>query len=141
MADKTDSNKKRVLECLEESRGIVTTACQNANIARSQFYEWVNTDPEFKAAVEAVNESAIDHVESKLLEKINGISMATKSKEDGDPIVYTLPPSDTAIIFFLKCRAKKRGYVERTEVVPMDPDGNPLQNVITVNVVSPKTEQ
>lgn len=137
--DKTDNNKKRVLECLEKSRGIVTTACQNANVSRSQFYEWQNTDPQFKAAVEDVNESAIDHVESKLLEKINGIKMAAKGQEDdGATAVYSLPPSDTAIIFFLKCKAKKRGYVERTEWTPVDPDGNPLQQTIEVNIISPK---
>lgn len=112
--NKTDNNKKRVLDCLEESKGIISTACQNANVSRSQFYEWQNTDLEFKAAVEAVNESAIDHVESKLMEKIDGITLSKKGPDGED--VYHLPPSDTAIIFFLKCRAKKRGYVERTEV-------------------------
>lgn len=121
--DKTDNNKKRVLECLDASRGIVTTACLNANVSRSQFYEWQNTDPEFKAAVEAVNESAIDFVESKLMEKVNGVSSA-KAGPDGE-IVYYQPPSDTAIIFFLKCRAKKRGYIERTEI--SGPDGEVLQ--------------
>lgn len=130
--NKTNNNKKRALECLEESKGIVSAACQNANISRTQFYEWVNTDPEFKAAVEAVNESAIDHVESKLLEKINGVSMATKTNEEGEPIVYSLPPSDTAIIFYLKCKAKKRGYVERAELEIGNKDGEPFK--VTLNL-------
>lgn len=133
--DKTDNNKKAVLKCLEESRGIVTTACQNANISRSQFYEWQNTDPEFKAAVEAVNESAIDHVESKLLEKINGVQMAAKVNEDGKPVTYTLPPSDTAIIFFLKCKAKKRGYIEKSEM-----DLN-LTGQVPIQIIMPPDEQ
>lgn len=112
--DKTDNNKKRVLEELVKSRGIISTACQNAGIARSQFYVWVDQDKEFKAAVDDINEAAIDYVESKLLEKVTGVQVKT-GEVDGEDVVYTQAPSDTAIIFYLKCKAKKRGYVERTE--------------------------
>lgn len=123
--DEMDNRKKMVLEKLAEVRGIVTTACQNANIARSTFYQWCDTDPEFKAAVESVNESCIDFVESKLLEKINGVTIRKGVGEDGEDVTYDLPPSDTAIIFYLKTKAKKRGYVERTELTGAD--GNPIQ--------------
>lgn len=109
-----DSYKKEVLESLEKHKGIVTTACASIGCPRSTYYSWLENDAEFKAAVDEIQETAIDFVESKLMEKINGVSVVGKSGEEED--VYFQPPSDTAIIFFLKTRGKKRGYIERSEV-------------------------
>lgn len=134
-----DNNKKQVLELLKESNGIISSACDNAGISRQTFYNWKKDDPEFAEAVESINEAAIDHVESKLMEKINGIQLG-KYNEKGELIIYDQQPSDTAIIFFLKCKAKKRGYVERTEVAPVDPDGNSLQPIININVIKSSKE-
>lgn len=138
--DDLDNRKKKVLEALEDAHGIITTACQNAQVPRSTFYTWIDADPVFKAAVEAVNDVAIDFVESKLFEKINGVAMAGKG-EDGENI-YFQPPSDTAIIFYLKTKAKKRGYIERQEITGAD--GEPLAppSITIYNQGPPlKTEQ
>ena len=108
--DEIDNNKKFILELLEEHHGIVTSACKSLGLHRSTFYKWCNDDADFKAAVEEITETAIDFVESKLMEKINGITVQAGEN------VYSQPPSDTAIIFYLKTKGKKRGYVERTEV-------------------------
>ena len=97
MAD-TRKNKKNILSELESSFGNVTIACKNAGIARATFYKWLNDDDEFKKMVDEVNESAIDYVESSLMRLI----------KKGNP---------TAIIFYLKTKGKKRGYVERQEQV------------------------
>jgi hypothetical protein len=102
-----DSNKKEILESLESHKGIVTTACKSIGLARSTYYSWLENDPAFKIAVDEIQEVAIDFVESKLMEKINGVSTFTAQ---GD--IYELPPSDTAIIFFLKTKGKSRGYQE-----------------------------
>lgn len=135
--DNVDNRKKKALEALELSHGIVSTACLSADIPRSTFYKWCTEDLEFKANVEAINETAIDFVESKLFEKVNGVTVQT-GEVDGMPLFYKQPPSDTAIIFFLKTKAKKRGYVERQEWTPVDPEGNALVlPQITVNVVKP----
>lgn len=134
-----DNNKKRFIESLQEANGIISTACNNCDISRQTFYNWKKDDPEFALEVDIVNENAIDHVESKLMEKINGVTIGKIS--DGELNTYDQPPSDTAIIFFLKCKAKKRGYVERTEVSPVDPDGNSIQPVININVIRTKKEE
>jgi hypothetical protein len=113
-----DTNKKKILEALEIYKGIVTSACKSVNLPRSTYYSWLETDQEFKDAVAEIQDTAIDFVESKLMEKINGVTIAAKGPDDED--VYHVPPSDTAIIFFLKTRGKKRGYVERMEVDNMN---------------------
>lgn len=107
-----DTDKKRVLEELEKAHGVVSVACHNSGISRSTFYNWKNTDSEFAEGIIEANEAAIDHVESKLFGRVDS-------------------NDTTAIIFFLKTRAKERGYVERQEVTGKD--GDPL--VITFEKV------
>lgn len=97
-AKKTIANKIRVLECLEKSLGIVTTACKKANITRPTFYDYCNKDKEFSKAVDEIQNITLDFAEGKLLENIQ-------------------KGSDTAVIFYLKTKGKKRGYIERTENV------------------------
>jgi hypothetical protein len=115
-----DNKKKKILqkallEELEEQKGIVSTACNNTQTPRSTFYLWLKEDEEFKLAVEEIQEVAIDYVESKLFEKIEGVSEG-KRDANGKISVYKVPPSDTAIIFYLKTKAKKRGYVEKSQM-------------------------
>lgn len=102
--DNFDSNKKALLEALEKCYGNISQACLEAGVSRQTFYNYKD-DPEFAKAIEEVNESAIDHVEGKLFNRID-------------------EKDTTAIIFFLKTRAKKRGYVERQEHT--GPDGESL---------------
>jgi hypothetical protein len=93
---KSDNLKKTLLECLDKSLGIVSHACKKANTTRKTFYQYCQEDANFKSEVDDIAEKAIDFAESKLLESIkNG--------------------SDTATIFYLKTKGKKRGYVERSE--------------------------
>lgn len=110
----SDITKKGMIEALEKSLGIVSTACQSVGISRQTHYRWLSEDPEYKQQVDDISEMAIDFVESKLHEKIEGVTMG--KMVDGRQVVYDLAPSDTAIIFYLKTKAKKRGYIEKTEV-------------------------
>jgi len=109
--DKFDTNKKKLIEGLKKFRGIITSACEYANLDRQTFYNYKKEDPLFAQAVEESQEEALDFVEGKLFEKINGVGIIS---QDGE--VYNQPPSDTAIIFYLKTKGKKRGYVERSEI-------------------------
>lgn len=87
-----------MLEALEKSLGVVTTACQIVGISRQTHYDWLENDPEYKKAVDALQDVALDFAESKLFKNIE------KSKE-------------ASIFFFLKTKGKKRGYIERQEIV------------------------
>ena len=95
--DRTEQHKKAMLDALEKSLGVVTAACKTVGIGRTTHYLWMDTDPEYKAAVEELSDVAIDFAESQLHKQI----------KEGN---------STATIFFLRTKGKKRGYVERQEV-------------------------
>jgi ACT domain-containing protein len=82
----------------------VSATCSAVGISRQTFYQYRKDDKVFHQALIDAEEAIIDNVESKLLSKIN----------EGDT---------TLIIFFLKTKAKSRGYVERQEV-DMDVQGD-----------------
>ncbi len=114
-SDKPDNSKKeKFLSFLEEARGIVSVACQNFKISRETHYQWMQEEW-YAKRVSEINESVIDFVEGKLFQKIEGILIGKMDKE-GELQVFDVPPSDTAIIFYLKTRAKSRGYIERQEL-------------------------
>lgn len=137
----TPERKKDVLASLEAHHGIVTDACGKVGLARSTFYEWLKNDPEFKAAVDEIQEVAIDFVESKLFERIKGVEVYKgEDKDTGEMITYTLPPDVPAISLYLKTRGKKRGYIERQELTGAD--GNPLMpQVVKIEIVEPGEEK
>ncbi len=93
----TDILKKQLVEALEKSLGVVTTAVKTVGIHRSTFYDWYNDDEAFRKEVDGIGEIAVDFAESQLHKQIQG----------GNP---------TSTIFYLKCKGKKRGYVEKTEL-------------------------
>ena len=86
-----------MLDALEKSLGVVTSACKTVGVGRTTHYLWMQEDKEYKAAVEELSDVAIDFAESQLHKQI----------KEGN---------STATIFFLKTKGKKRGYVERQEV-------------------------
>jgi|TARA_R110000823_G_scaffold121447_1_gene246477 hypothetical protein len=93
----SDIHKKAMLEALEKSLGVVTSACKSVNIARQTHYRWLQEDAEYKAAVDELSDVAIDFAESHLHKQIKG-------------------GNSTSTIFYLKTKGKKRGYVERQEI-------------------------
>jgi len=96
MPTNTNIQKKAMLEALEKSLGIVTTAARTVGINRSTHYDWLEKDEEYKKAVEDIAEMTIDFAESQLHKQIKeGVQSST--------------------IFYLKTKGKKRGYVEAQE--------------------------
>ena len=85
-----------MLNALKETLGVVSPACEMVGIARGTHYRWLEEDIDYKNDVESLLEFQIDFVESKLFENIN----------KGDT---------TSAIFYLKTKAKHRGYIERKE--------------------------
>lgn len=102
---RTQERKRAVIEALQKSLGIVTTACINAGVSRVQFYEWKKTDADFAKAVDDIEDVTLDFVEGKLLQNV----------KDNDT---------QSILFYLKTKGKRRGYTERTEVKVELPEVN-----------------
>lgn len=97
MSSTNSTRKKDLLDALERSLGIVSTACEKVGVDRKTHYNWLKDDPEYKAAVDQIQESVIDFAESHLYKLI----------KEGNP---------AANIFYLKTKGKSRGYIERQEV-------------------------
>ena len=113
--DKTEQHKKAMLEALEKSLGVVTSACKQVGIGRTTFYEWLKSDEQFARDVKDIENIALDFAESQLHHQI----------KDGNT---------TATIFYLKTKGKNRGYVERQETVELgDKDITVQVEVIDTN--------
>ena len=132
---KFDSNKKRMLAALESALGVVTSAAKQASIHRSSHYNWMNPkhelfDPLYVRAVEDISDVALDFAESQLHQKMQGVKIANAKGE----VLYKREPDTTALIFYLKTKGKKRGYVERveTEQINFEP--------IQVEIIDPNAE-
>ena len=96
MPTNTNVQKKRMIEAMRQCLGNITKATEIVGINRTTHYEWMKLDADYKAEIENIDDIVLDFVENKLHEKIEG----------GDT---------TAIIFQLKCKGKKRGYIERSQ--------------------------
>ncbi len=105
MAEKKENNlqsrtveaKKILLASLEKHLGIITPACAEAGISRDTHYRWLKEDKEYKKAVKEIENVALDFAESQLHKQI----------AKGNPL---------STMFYLKCKGKKRGYIEQQEL-------------------------
>ena len=81
----------------DRSLGVVSTACKAAGVARDTHYRWLKDDPDYKRAVNELQNVALDFAESHLHKLIT----------EGNP---------AATIFFLKTKGKVRGYIETQDI-------------------------
>lgn len=104
MAETTKARilKKQMVEALEKSLSVVTTAAKSIRpdawqTLRRRHYEWMETDPEYKATIDSIDGVMLDFAESHLHKRI----------KEGDT---------TSIIFLLKTKGRNRGYIERRDM-------------------------
>jgi hypothetical protein len=117
-----------MVEALRKSLGVVETACQNAGVPRRTHYDWLKKDAKYAAQVADIDDSAIDFGESMLYKLMKGYELPdTKvflNSDSKEPIIVPIRKhigtDASAVIFFLKTRGKKRGYIERNEVTGKD---------------------
>jgi hypothetical protein len=101
------------MDANERQRLVGSVAEAHSNVSAKTVDEYLQRHPSLKDVLAAARETAIDHVESKLMGAI----------DDGNV---------TAIIFFLKTRGKSRGYTERSEH-DLTSAGEPFKFTIKIN--------
>lgn len=69
---KTVQMKRKFLEAYDKALGNVTIACKIAGVkSRKTFYNWVETDPEFRKAIDLPAKMRVDAAEDKLMIQIH----------------------------------------------------------------------
>ncbi len=102
----TDTERQELfLVALGECDGNVTKACEMADVSRKEYNFWCAESQEFIANIDEVAEGILDGMEQILIDAAKNDNL-------------------TAVIFYLKCKGKGRGYVERQEVTGKE--GKPL---------------
>lgn len=88
---------EKVAETYRKKACNITSTCIALKWSRTTFYTYREEDEKLNEALTNVEEELIDFSESKLMEQISEGNL-------------------TAIIFHLKTKGKKRGYIEGVEV-------------------------
>lgn len=99
MLQNSDKKKELFLNNFEETFGNIFQTCKITDISRPTFYRWVNEDKDFREKIESYDSETLkfEFVENKLMSAINKGNI-------------------TAIIFYLKCKGKEHGYIEKSEI-------------------------
>lgn len=91
-----DITNEQIAQVYAKKAGNMSATATALNLARQTLLNWRKNDEELAVMLQDVDESLVDFSESKLLEAINEGNL-------------------TAIIFHLKTKGKKRGYVEQID--------------------------
>lgn len=102
-------NKEDFLAALasDECRGVIYVAASKSGVGLTTVYDYMKQDKDFADQVRSTRIAVGGaFVESKLFERIAGVTVAAKGKKSSDededgPPVYTIPPSVTAIRTYL----------------------------------------
>jgi len=92
--NKKKLTNKQVEEALRKAGGIMAGAAQLLGVYRSTITRRVQKSKKLQKLVEELIETTLDLCETKLIQAI----------KEGEP---------WAIAFYLKCKGKKRGYIEK----------------------------
>ena len=102
------AKRETFLKALEVTQGLVYIAAAKCHLDPRVHYTAIEeNDEQYIARYKAICERKLDDAEAQL-------SKAIKAGRD-------IP-----LMFYLKCKGKERGYVERQEIAPVTPDGAAL---------------
>ncbi len=125
---KFGNKQKQTIEVYRKKNGNITLTSEAMNIDRKTFYNWMEMLPEFKEAIEDIDESLLDFTESQLHSLIKGSPYYYKETKDiwdeekhekvtlEHIIQKQNPPDNAAVFFHLKTKGKSRGYIEKYNI-------------------------
>jgi hypothetical protein len=96
----------QIADAIEKSAGIMSVAAERLGVDRSTICRRAQKSQRLRNVIDAATERTMDVAEAALLRAV----------QKGEA---------WAVCFFLKCKAKQRGYSERTEIT--GPAGKPVQ--------------
>lgn len=113
--DTMEAKKQSFIKAFKKSYGNIAKSCKAVSIVRQTYYNWLKNDPAFKAEIEGIQpeEDFLDFLENKAVERIN----------EG---------SDSVLIFALKAKGKKRGWIEK-QIIETE---TPQQDQIDYNLLT-----
>jgi hypothetical protein len=111
-----------IIDMLTATLGNLTETAKRLHVSRTTLYAWFKDDPSLKEAREEVDESNLDFAETQLMRLMRGFPKMEDVKDaEGNvtgqkQVGWITEPNPSSIYFFLKCKGKKRGYIEKSEV-------------------------
>lgn len=93
-------SKQALIDALVQADGNMAAVARTFNCSRALVWLYVDKDPKLRELTDELTETFIDEAESQLFKQIREGNTA-------------------AIIFFLKTKARHRGYSERLELLPL----------------------
>ena len=100
---------EEMTDAIEAANGVLAQAARNLGCSRQTLYNQMKKKKTIAAAYHEANETNKDFVESQLMRSIRGI-------RHPDTNELEVAPNVTAMIFFLKTKAKDRGYIEGLQI-------------------------
>lgn len=100
----------QIADALEKSAGIMSVAAERLGVDRSTICRRAQKSQRLRNVIDAATERSMDVAEAALMRAV----------QKGEA---------WAVCFFLKCKAKQRGYSERTEIT--GPAGKPVEVAVS----------
>lgn len=91
---------EQIAKAIEEAEGFVTRAARALGCSSRTIYNYAKRYVSVQQAIDNAREERIDWVEDKLFDQMDKGNV-------------------TAMIFYLKCQAKSRGYIEKQQIEHM----------------------
>lgn len=110
---------QEIIAAIEKSGGFISVAAKSLGVSSNTIYRYIKEYPEISEAISEIETKYLDIAEAELIKSLQSGNLA-------------------AVIFFLKTKGKKRGYIERSEMTGIN--GTALANVIQINVVDATTK-
>ena len=110
---------KEIDDGLRVTGGFVTYTAKKLGVTYQAIYARIKKSPQLQRTINEINESYLDLTEHSLIKKI-------KAEDLG------------AICFYLKCKGKSRGYIEKQQLEHSQDPNNPIVQKIEVEFVKAK---